>query len=123
MEQLNTINPAKMGKERNKREYDLRVLNRVGEDEYESRMAIWNNLMAAAAPFGEAKKFVDAAFTKLEQDLKESSRELTINYNDFVLLANEEINYIKVHVADNKTQYFWYAAIAITICLTASLYF
>ncbi|MEF1175227.1 thiamine-phosphate diphosphorylase, partial [Vibrio sinaloensis] len=31
-----------MGKERIKREYDLRVLNLVGESEYQSRMAIWN---------------------------------------------------------------------------------
>ncbi|NOI79801.1 thiamine-phosphate diphosphorylase [Vibrio tubiashii] len=123
MERLKTIDPAKMGKERHKREYDLRVLNCVGEDEYQSRMAIWNNLITPTAPIEEAKKFVDAAFSKLEQDLKASSSELVINYNEFVTLANEEINYIRVHVADNRSQYFWYATIALTICLTASLYF
>lgn len=38
---LRNICPEKMGKERNKREYDLRVLNCVSESEYESRMAVW----------------------------------------------------------------------------------
>ena len=55
-----------MGKERNKREYDLRVLNCVSESEYESRMAVWNSLTMAATPSAsETKGFIDEAFNKL----------------------------------------------------------
>ncbi|WP_167469903.1 thiamine-phosphate diphosphorylase [Vibrio aquaticus] len=110
-----------MSKERIKREYDLRVLNCVSEGEYESRMAVWNGLTLTGATALEAKAYVDNAFNKLQEDLKEAQRELAINYNDFCMLANEEINFIKVHVADNKSQYFWYATIVLMIAGTLAL--
>ncbi|MFM2589648.1 thiamine-phosphate diphosphorylase [Vibrio sp. TBV020] len=110
-----------MSKERIKREYDLRVLNCVSEGEYESRMAVWNGLTLAGATTQEAKIYVDNAFNKLQEDLKDAKRELVINYNEFCVMANEEINFIKVHVADNKSQYFWYATIALMVAGTIAL--
>ena len=111
-----------MGKERNKREYDLRVLNCVSESEYESRMAVWNSLTMAATPSAsETKGFIDEAFNKLQNDLKETSRELSINYTDFIAMAHEEINYIKIFVADKTSQYGWYAAIALMSIGTIAL--
>ena len=121
MNDLKNICPARMSKERIKREYDLRVLNCVSEGEYESRMAVWNGLTLAGATALEAKTYVDNAFDKLQHDLKEAKRELAINYADFSTMANEEINFIKVHVADNKTQYFWYATIVLMIAGTIAL--
>ncbi len=119
---LRNICPEKMGKERNKREYDLRVLNCVSESEYESRMAVWNSLTLAATPsVSETKGFIDEAFNKLQQDLKEASRELSINYTDFIAMAHEELNYIKVFVADKTAQYGWYAAIVLMIIGTFAL--
>lgn len=122
MHDLKKISPEKMDKERTKREYDLRVLNCVSEGEYESRMAVWNGLVVNSAPIEEAKAFVDNAFDKLQQDLKAAQRELSINYGDFIAMANEEINYIKIHVADKSAQYFWYAAIVLMIGGTIALY-
>ncbi|MFA0378955.1 thiamine-phosphate diphosphorylase [Vibrio sp. 10N.222.54.A3] len=111
-----------MGKERNKRDYDLRVLNCVSESEYESRMAVWNSLALTATPSAsETKGFIDESFNKLQQDLKEASRELSINYTDFIAMAHEEINYIKVFVADKTAQYGWYAAIVLMVIGTVAL--
>ncbi|ERM57920.1 hypothetical protein F0Z19_3570 [Vibrio cyclitrophicus] len=122
MNVLRNICPEKMGKERNKREYDLRVLNCVSESEYESRMAVWNSLALAATPsVSETKGFIDEAFNKLQQDLKEASRELSINYTDFIAMAHEEINYIKVFVANKTAQYGWYTAIVLMIIGTVAL--
>ncbi len=39
---------------------------------------------------------------KLQQDLKEASRELSINYTDFIAMAHEELNYIKAFAADTS---------------------
>ncbi|MGD8110585.1 thiamine-phosphate diphosphorylase [Vibrio sp. TRT 21S02] len=111
-----------MNKARDHRERDLRVLNCVSDSEYESRMAVWHNLISPKAPIEEAKKFVDSAFNRLEADLKASGREVAISYSDFVTMANEELQYIRVYVADTKSQYFWYGTIAITVCLLLSLY-
>lgn len=123
MERLKSIDSAKLGKERNKRAYDLRILNCVSESEYESRMAIWDNLVAPSDSLEEVKAFIDASFYKQSEELKASRRDFALNYNDFASMANEEISYIRVHVADTKSQYFWYATMALVICFVASLYF
>ncbi|WP_047044969.1 hypothetical protein [Vibrio mexicanus] len=111
-----------MSKERDRREHDLRVLNCVSDSEYESRMAVWNNLISPAAPISEVKKFIESAYLRLLEDLTASKRDLTINHTDFVAMASEEIYYIRNHVADTRSQYFWYTAITITVCLLFSLY-
>jgi hypothetical protein len=118
---LKNICPLKMGKERDKREYDLRVLNRVSDSEYASRMAIWDTLLMGTPAASEMKGFMDEAFNKLQNELKETSRELSINYTDFIAMAHEEVNYIKIFVADNKVQIGWYIAIALTIAGTIAL--
>ncbi len=48
----------------------------------------------ATPPVSETKGFIDEAFNKLQQDLK-ASRELSINYTDFIATAHEELNYIR----------------------------
>ncbi|NOH95868.1 thiamine-phosphate diphosphorylase [Vibrio sp. 99-70-13A1] len=105
-----------MGYERTKREYDLRAMNRVSESEYESRMVVWDNLALSAGTEGGAGGFVDTVFSKLQQNLKDANRELSIDYSEFVTMANEEVNYIRVNVADNKVQAFWYATILLMLC-------
>ncbi|MCW8332607.1 thiamine-phosphate diphosphorylase [Vibrio sp. SCSIO 43135] len=105
-----------MIKERIKREYDLRILNQVSESEYESRMAIWDGISTAASSVNDVAKFVDVSFSTLQQKLKEAGSDLSLNRNEFVTMANEEISYIKAYVADNTTQYFWYATIALMVC-------
>lgn len=64
---------------------------------------------------------LSTSFNKLQQDLKEASRELSINYTDFIAMAHEEINYIKVFVADKTAQYGWYAAIVLMVIGTVAL--
>jgi hypothetical protein len=118
---LKSINPQKMGKERTKREYDLRVLNLVGESEYASRMAVWNNLSFANDAMDEVKDFIDNAFNKLQAELKGARSELSIDYNEFVTTATEEVNYIRGNVADSTTQYFWYVAIALMVAGTVAI--
>jgi len=118
---LKNICPLKMGKERNKREYDLRVLNCVSDSEYASRMAIWDTLLMGKPAASEMKGFMDEAFNKLQNELQETRRELSINYTDFIAMAHEEVNYIKVFVADNKAQIGWYIAIALMIAGTVAL--
>tara|TARA_Y100001956_G_scaffold23063_1_gene22716 strand:- start:2960 stop:3331 length:372 start_codon:yes stop_codon:yes gene_type:complete len=118
---LKSISPKRIGKERTKREYDLRVLNLVGETEYESRMAIWNNLSFTTDTVSDIKEFIDNTFNKLQQDLSTARKELTLDYNEFVTTANEEINYIKGNVADTTTQYFWYVAIALMVAGTIAI--
>ncbi|MDN3701913.1 thiamine-phosphate diphosphorylase [Vibrio artabrorum] len=116
MNVLRNICPDRLGKERNKREYDLRVLNCVSESEYESRMAVWNSLtLGANSSASETKAFIDEVFKKLQRDLKDTDRELSINAAEFIATAHEEINYIKVFVADKTSQYGWYATIVLMI--------
>lgn len=110
-----------MGKERDKREYDLRVLNCVSDSEYASRMAIWDTLLMGKPAASEMKGFMDEVFNKLQNELRETRRELSINYTDFIAMAHEEVNYIKIFVADNKTQIGWYVAIALMIVGTIAL--
>lgn len=121
MNKLKSINPKRMGKERVKREYDLRVLNLVAESEYESRMAIWNGLEMTTDIANEMKDFIDQAFNKMQQDLKAARRELAVEYSEFVTFANEEISYIKGNVADATAQYFWYGAIALMVVGTLAI--
>ncbi|MDA0149641.1 thiamine-phosphate diphosphorylase [Vibrio sp. LaRot3] len=111
-----------MGSERTKREYDLRVLNCVSEGEYESRMVVWDNLVFSTGSVESVANFVDTAFNKLQSDVKQAGKELSVTYNEFVTMANEEINYIKVNVADSKAQIFWYAAVFVMICAIVALY-
>ncbi|KHT47724.1 thiamine-phosphate diphosphorylase [Vibrio sinaloensis] len=121
MNKLKGISQNRIGKERIKREYDLRVLNLVGESEYQSRMAIWNNLNFTNDTVNDIKTFVDQAFSKLQQELSNNKAELNIDYNEFVITANEEINYIKGNVADTTSQYFWYAMIALMVAGTIAI--
>ena len=116
MNGLQNLSLKKMGYERTKREYDLRAMNRVSESEYESRMVVWDNLALSAGTEGEAGGFIDTVFSKLQQNLKAANRELSIDYSEFVTMANEEVNYIRVNVADNKVQAFWYATILLMLC-------
>lgn len=113
MESLKRVLPARMGAERIRREYDLRAMNRVSESEYESRMSVWDALQSPYA--SDIKTFIDNVFTELQQKLARANQDTSISYADFVEFANEEINYIKVHVGDNVTQYFWYATIAMMV--------
>lgn len=121
MNKLKGISQNRIGKERIKREYDLRVLNLVGESEYQSRMAIWNNLNFTNDTVNDIKTFVDQAFSKLQQELSNNKAELNIDYNEFVITANEEINYIKGNVADTASQYFWYAMIVLMVAGTIAI--
>ncbi|MGY3571632.1 thiamine-phosphate diphosphorylase [Vibrio paucivorans] len=116
MNDLKNLSSAKVIKERIKREYDLRILNQVSEGEFESRMAIWDGISTAANSVNDVAKFVDVSFSTLQQKLKEAGSDLSLNHNEFVTMANEEISYIKAYVADNTTQYFWYATIALMVC-------
>lgn len=121
MNKLKGISPKRIGKERTKREYDLRVLNLVNETEYESRMAIWNQLDFCNEAVSDIKSFIDHSFNKLKTDLNASRRELAIDYHEFALTATEEINYIKAHVADTTTQYCWYALITLMVAGTIAI--
>lgn len=122
MNKLMAICPEKISKEHKSREYDLRVLNRVSEGEYESRMAVWRGLPSLGSASTEIDSYVESVFNKMQQELVDAKRELEINYNDFCSMAKEEINYIKIHADDKHMQLFWYAAIAVTIAGTLALY-
>jgi len=110
VESLKRVLPAKMGAERIRREYDLRAMNRVSENEYQSRMSVWDALQSPYA--SDAKVFIDNVYNELQQKSEAANRNISISYAEFVEFASEEINYIKVHAADKVTQYFWYATIA-----------
>ncbi|WP_171761089.1 thiamine-phosphate diphosphorylase [Vibrio sp. RE86] len=116
------ICPEKISKEHKSREYDLRVLNRVSEGEYESRMAVWRGLPSLGNSSTEIDSYVESVFNKMQQELVDAKRELEINYNDFYSMAKEEINYIKIHTDNKHMQLFWYTAIAVTIAGTLALY-
>ncbi len=122
MNDLINLCPNRLGSERTKREYDLRVLNCVSEGEYESRMVVWDNLAFATNSVESIANFIDTAFNKLQSDVKQAGKELSVNYSEFVAMANEEINYIKINVADSKAQLFWYAAVVIMIGAIVALY-
>ncbi|WP_390902920.1 thiamine-phosphate diphosphorylase [Vibrio qingdaonensis] len=110
----------KMNKERIKREHDLLKLNCVSDNEFKSRMAIWDSLAFAPAPLEEAKTFINTVFGKLQQDVKEAHHELSLSHSEFVTFATEEITYIRNNVANQTTQYIWYAVIALTTaCIIA----
>ncbi|MCW8346424.1 thiamine-phosphate diphosphorylase [Vibrio sp. ZSDZ65] len=109
-----------MNKERIKREHDLLKLNCVSDNEFKSRMAIWDSLAFAPAPLEEAKTFINTVFGKLQQDVKEAHHELSLSHSEFVTFATEEITYIRNNVANQTTQYIWYAVIALTTaCIIA----
>lgn len=116
MNGLQNLSLKKMGYERTKREYDLRAMNRVSESEYESRMVVWDNLALSAGTEGGSGGFIDTVFSKLQKNLKDANRDLSIDYSEFATMANEEVNYIRVNVADNKVQAFWYATILLMLC-------
>ncbi|WP_410000928.1 thiamine-phosphate diphosphorylase [Vibrio hangzhouensis] len=121
MNKFQNLNSDKLRKERIKREHDLLKLNCVTEGEFESRMVIWDRLMSAAKPFEEAKLFIDRSFSKLQSDLADTSRELTVSFAEFETTAKDEINYIRLHVADQKTQLVWYTIIAAMILGTMAI--
>lgn len=123
MNKFQNLNSDKLSKARIKREHDLLKLNCVTEGEFESRMVIWDRLMSAAKPFEEAKLFIDRSFAKLQSDLADTSRELTVSFAEFETTAKDEINYIRLHVADQKTQFVWYTIIAAMILGTMAICF
>ncbi len=121
MNKLSHMNFDKLGKERLKREHDLLMLNRVTDREFESRMAIWDSLSLASAPLGEAKQFIENTFNKLQNDIIQARKEFTMSFSDFEVMATEEINYIRVNVADTKSQKIWYALITVMVLGTVAI--
>ncbi|GAL25491.1 hypothetical protein JCM19239_3765 [Vibrio variabilis] len=115
MNKFSDMNSNKLGKERLKREHDLLMLNRVTDREFESRMAIWDAISLASAPLGEAKQFVEATFNKLQKDISAASKEFTLSFADFEVMANEEMNYIRMNVADTRSQKIWYGLISVMV--------
>ncbi|MGF1754397.1 thiamine-phosphate diphosphorylase [Vibrio makurazakiensis] len=113
MDSLKHLVAKKLGDERTKREYDLRAMNRVSEGEYESRMIIWDSLSANS--ISDVKAFVDSMFNKLQKQIETTNRDLTVTYSEFVVMANEEVNYIKVHVADKNVQRLWYLLVTLMV--------
>ncbi|WP_428812763.1 thiamine-phosphate diphosphorylase [Vibrio makurazakiensis] len=88
-------------------------MNRVSEGEYESRMIIWDSLSANS--ISDVKAFVDSMFNKLQKQIETTNRDLTVTYSEFVVMANEEVNYIKVHVADKNVQRLWYLLVTLMV--------
>lgn len=115
------LNYDKMGKERIKREHDLLKLNCVSDSEFESRMAVWDRMALSSAPLGEAKNFIEATFNKLQNDVVNASRDFQVSFSDFEAMAKDEINYIRINVADQKTQFVWYAIITLMVAGTVAI--
>lgn len=115
MNSFKNICPNKMRKERVKREHDLLILNCVSENEFESRMAIWDSLANSTAPLAEIKHFILNAFNIFEHKVQKAHSELTVSQVEFTTFATEEIQYIKNNVVNRSNQIIWYAVIVLTI--------
>ncbi|WP_240495640.1 thiamine-phosphate diphosphorylase [Vibrio barjaei] len=121
MNKFQNLNYDKMGKERIKREHDLLKLNCVSDSEFESRMAVWDRMALSSAPLGAAKNFIEATFNKLQNDVVNASRDFQVSFSDFEAMAKDEINYIRINVADQKTQFVWYAIITLMVAGTVAI--
>ncbi|MFC5077599.1 thiamine-phosphate diphosphorylase [Vibrio thalassae] len=121
MNKFQNLNYDKMGKERIKREHDLLKLNCVSDSEFESRMAVWDRMAISSAPLGEAKNFIETTFNKLQNDVVNASRDFQVSFTEFEVMAKDEINYIRLNVADQKTQLVWFAIITLMIAGTVAI--
>jgi len=115
---LSKLSQHKLQREQKKREHDLRVLNCVSEQEYHSRLAVWDSLQHTR----QSLEDVPALVTLAHQEFSKRKVPFKPNDHDFTVLANDEINYIRTFVADQTSQYFWYGAIALMIVGTLALY-
>lgn len=118
MKNLSKLSQHKLQREQKKREHDLRVLNCVSEQEYHSRLAVWDSLQHAQQSFDDISALVALA----HKDFIKRKVPFKPNDHDFSVIAKDEINYIRTFVADQTSQYFWYGAIALMIIGTLALY-
>ncbi|WP_117235068.1 thiamine-phosphate diphosphorylase [Vibrio maerlii] len=123
MKELINLCPKRMMRERSEREYDLRVRNCVSDDEYHSRMMVWDSLKQLPKDSHEDYNLVGIAYENMRKAQQNVGQALAVSYEEFATTAKDELNYINIYVLDSKVQMFWYATLLLAICGTVALYF
>ncbi len=114
--------PKRMIRERSEREYDLRVRNCVTDSEFESRMVVWDSLNRLDAGSIKDSNLIEHAYENMRKAQMNLGQALATSYEEFVITAKDELNYIDIYVLDTKVQAFWYATLLLMICGIAALY-